>query len=130
MKTVPNAVHATMGAVKHPITMERTANSNRIPPTLPFSGVTLSYIGGSSSANKQLPELQFSCGAQNRNTTRAQLQTCLTNTALLYPSRNSTTGDEKTGNAGSAVNYAVANYQIKKPTCIMPADHFPSGIFV
>ncbi|MBK9045921.1 MAG: S8 family serine peptidase [Bacteroidetes bacterium] len=97
------------GAVLYTITMERTANSNRNSLTLPFSGVTPSYIGGSSSATSTAAGIAALVWSTKPNMTRAQLQTCLTNTAQFYPSRNSTKGYGNL-NAGAAVNYAVANY--------------------
>ncbi|MBL0343111.1 MAG: S8/S53 family peptidase [Bacteroidetes bacterium] len=95
--------------VLYTITMERTANSNRNSLTLPASGVTPSYIGGSSAATSTAAGIAAVVWSAKPNMTRAQLMTCLTNTTQFYPSRNSTKGYGNL-NASAAVNYAIANY--------------------
>lgn len=96
-------------AVMYTITMERTANSNRNSLSLPASGVTSTYIGGSSCATATASGIASLVWSARPNMTRAQVVTCLTNTSQFYPSKNSTKGYGNI-NAGSAVNYAVANY--------------------
>lgn len=95
--------------VLYTITMERTANSNRNSLTLPASGVTPSYIGGSSAATATAAGIASLVWSAKPNMTRAQLMTCLTNTAQFYPTKNSTKGYGNL-NANAAVNYALTNY--------------------
>lgn len=91
------------------ITMERDASSNRNSLSLPASGVTPTYIGGSSSATATASGIAAVVWSARPNMTRTQLMTCLTNTSQFFPSRNSTKGFGRL-NAAAAVNYAVTNY--------------------
>jgi len=96
-------------AVMYTITMERTANSNRNSLSLPASGVTSTYIGGSSCATATASGIASLVWSARPNMTRAQVVTSLTNTSQFYPSKNSSKGYGNL-NAGAAVNYAVTNY--------------------
>ena len=95
--------------VLYTITMERTASSSRNSLSLPFSGTNPTYIGGSSAATSTAAGIAALVWSARPNMTRAQVQTCLTNTAQFYPTRNSSKGYGNL-NASAAVNYAVANY--------------------
>lgn len=95
--------------VLYTITMERSANSNRNSLSLPASGVTPTYVGGSSCATATAAGIASLALSAKPAMTRAQLMTCLTNTAQFYPTKNSTKGYGNL-NAAAAVNYAVANF--------------------
>jgi serine protease len=95
--------------VLYTITMERGASSNRTSLTLPVSGTNPTYIGGSSAATATAAGIASLVWSTRPNMTRAQLQSCLTNTAQFYPTRNSSKGYGNL-NATAAVNYANANY--------------------
>jgi hypothetical protein len=95
--------------VMYTITMERSANSNRNSLSLPASGNTPTYIGGSSCATSTAAGIAALVWSAKPNMTRAQLMTCLTNTSQFYPSRNGSKGYGNL-NANSAVNYALTNY--------------------
>ncbi len=95
--------------VMYTITMERNANSNRNSLSLPASGVTPTYIGGSSCATATAAGIASLVLATKPNMTRTQLMTCLTNTSQFYPNKNSSKGYGNL-NAAAAVNYAVTNY--------------------
>jgi subtilisin family serine protease len=95
--------------VMYTITMERTASSSRNSLSLPFSGTSPTYIGGSSAATSTAAGIAALVWSARPNMTRAQVMTCLTNTAQFYPSRSSTKGYGNL-NAQAAVNYAIANY--------------------
>lgn len=96
-------------AVYFTITMERDASSNRNSLSLPASGVTPTYIGGSSSATATASGIAAMVWSARPNMTRAQLMTSLTNTSQFFPSRNSTKGFGRL-NAAAAMNFAVTNY--------------------
>lgn len=95
--------------VMYTITMERTANNNRNSLSLPAAGATSTYIGGSSCATATTAGIASLVWSARPNMTRAQVVTCLTNTAQFYPTRNSSKGYGNL-NAAAAVNYAIANY--------------------
>ncbi|CAN5565560.1 hypothetical protein BH11BAC2_BH11BAC2_04170 [soil metagenome] len=95
--------------VQYTITMERSANNNRNSLSLPGSGFTPTYIGGSSIATSTTAGIAALVWSARPNMTRTQLLTCLTNTAQFYPNKNSTKGYGNL-NTLAAVNYAVANY--------------------
>ncbi len=95
--------------VLYTITMERTASTSRNSLSLPMSGVTPTYIGGSSAATSTAAGIAALVWSVKPNMTRAQVITCLTNTAQFYPTRNSTKGYGNL-NAQAAVNYAIANF--------------------
>lgn len=95
--------------VMYTITMQRDASTSRTSLTLPVSGTNPTYIGGSSAATATAAGIASVVWSARPNMTRAQLMTCLTNTAQFYPTRNSSKGFGNL-NASAAVNYAVANY--------------------
>ena len=95
--------------VLYTITMERNTNSSRNSLSLPASGTTPTYIGGSSCATATAAGIAALVLSTKPNMTRTQLKTCLTNTAQFYPTKNSTKGYGNL-NATSAINYAIANY--------------------
>jgi len=89
--------------------MERTSSTSRNSLSLPLSGVNPTYIGGSSAATSTAAGIAALVWSARPNMTRAQLLTCLTNTAQFYPTRNSSKGYGNL-NANAAVNYAITNY--------------------
>lgn len=95
--------------VLYTICMERDVNSNRNSISLAPSGNAGAYIGGSSCATATAAGIAALVWSARPGMTRTQVQTCLTNTAQNYPTRNSTRGFGNL-NAGAAVNYAVTNY--------------------
>jgi serine protease len=95
--------------VMYTIIMERTASSSRNSLSLPYSGTTPTYIGGSSCATATAAGIASLVWGVRPNMTRTQLMTCLTNTAQFYPTRSSSKGYGNI-NASSAVNFAIANY--------------------
>jgi serine protease len=95
--------------VMYTITMERSANSSRNSLTLPLSGTNPTYIGGSSAATATAAGIASLVWSARPNMSRAQVMTCLTNTAQFYPTRSSSKGYGNL-NANAAVNYAVSNY--------------------
>jgi serine protease len=97
------------GSVMYTITMERSSNSNRNSLSLAASGSTPSYIGGSSCATATAAGIASLVLSSKPNMNKAQLMTCLTNTAQFYPLKNSTKGYGNL-NAAAAVNYAITNY--------------------
>lgn len=96
-------------AVMYTITMERSSDSNRNSLTLPATGSTPTYIGGSSCATATAAGIASLVLSTKPNMNKAQLMTCLTNTAQFYPSKSSTKGYGNL-NASAAVSYAIANY--------------------
>ncbi|MCE2846748.1 MAG: S8 family serine peptidase [Sphingobacteriales bacterium] len=96
-------------AVMYTICMERSSDSNRNSLSLSPSGVTPSYIGGSSVATATTAGIAALVWSAKPNMTRSQVMTCLTNTAQFYPTRNSTKGFGNI-NASSAVSFALSNY--------------------
>jgi hypothetical protein len=95
--------------VLYTITMERNASSSRNSLSLPFSGTNPTYIGGSSAATSTAAGIAAVVWSTKPNMTRAQVMTCMTNTAQFYPTRNSTKGYGNL-NASSAVTYAQQNF--------------------
>lgn len=95
--------------VMYTITMERTNNNNRNSLSLPAYGVTPTYIGGSSSATATTAGIASLVWSARPNMTRAQLLTCLTNTAQFYPTKDSYHGYGNL-NASAAMYYAIAHY--------------------
>jgi len=95
--------------VLYTITMERSASSSRNSISLAYSSLTPTYIGGSSCATATAAGIASLVWSARPNMTRAQVLSCMTNTAQFYPNRNSTKGYGNL-NASAAVNYAVANY--------------------
>lgn len=91
------------------VIMERTSNSSRNSLSLAPSGVNPTYIGGSSIATATTAGVAALVWSARPNMTRAQLLTCLTNTAQYYPTRNSSRGYGNI-NANAAVTYALNNY--------------------
>ncbi|MBK9639248.1 MAG: S8 family serine peptidase [Bacteroidetes bacterium] len=96
-------------SVMYTITMERSSNSSRNSLSLAPSGSTPTYIGGSSCATATAAGIAALVLSTKPNMNKAQLMTCLTNTAQFYPVKNSSKGYGNL-NASSAVNYAIANY--------------------
>jgi hypothetical protein len=95
--------------VLYTITMERNSNNNRNSLSIPASGVTSTYIGGSSCATATTAGIASLVWSTRPNMTRAQVLNCLTNTAQFYPSKSSSQGYGNL-NAYSAVNFAIVNY--------------------
>lgn len=67
------------------IPMQRNANSERTTLSLPISGYTPAYVGGSSCATAFTAGVAALVWSVNPNLTRAQVSTCLKNTAQYYP---------------------------------------------
>lgn len=95
--------------VLYTITMERSSNSNRNSVSLPMSGVTPTYIGGSSCATATAAGIASLVWSAKPNMSRSQVISCLTNTAQFYPTRSSSKGFGNL-NASAAVTYAITNY--------------------
>ena len=91
------------------VPMERNGNTSRNSLSLAPSGVNPTYIGGSSIATSTTAGVAALVWSARPNMTRAQLLTCLTNTAQYYPTRNSSRGYGNI-NANAAVNYAISHY--------------------
>ncbi|MEO8069409.1 MAG: S8 family serine peptidase [Flavobacteriales bacterium] len=89
------------------IVMERDASSARNSLSLPASGTTPTYIGGSSCATATAAGIAALVWSVNPNKGRGAVLNCLKNTAQ-FPAGN--TGDHGYGNinAASAVNCALA----------------------
>jgi serine protease len=96
-------------AVMYTITMERSSDSNRNSLSLPATGSTPTYIGGSSCATATAAGIASLVLSTKPNMNKSQLMTCLTNTAQFYPVKNSSKGYGNL-NASAAVNYAIANF--------------------
>jgi hypothetical protein len=91
------------------VPMERSSNTSRNSLSLAPSGVNPTYIGGSSIATATTAGVAALVWSTKPNMTRAQLLTCLTNTAQYYPTRNNSRGYGNI-NANAAVNYAISHY--------------------
>ena len=89
------------------ICMERNASSNRNSLSLPSSGTTPTYIGGSSSATSTAAGIAALVWSAKPNATRAQVLQCLTSTAQFAGSPSSSKGYGNI-NAAAAVNCALA----------------------
>ena len=97
------------GAVIYTITMERDVDNSRNTLSLKPSGYSPAYVGGSSCATAMAAGIAATVWSAKPTMTRAQLQTCLTNTSQFYPTRTSTKGYGNL-NASAAVNFALTNY--------------------
>lgn len=95
--------------VQYTIVMERDANSNRNSVSLPASGTTPTYIGGSSCATATAAGIASLVWSARPNMTKEQVLTCLTNTSQFYPNKSSSKGYGNI-NASAAVNFAINNY--------------------
>jgi len=89
------------------ICMERNASSSRNSLSLPPSGTTPTYIGGSSSATSTAAGIAALVWSVKPNATRAQVLQCLTSTAQFAGSPSSSKGYGNI-NASAAVNCALA----------------------
>lgn len=89
------------------ICMERDASSSRNSVSLPTSGTTPTYIGGSSAATATAAGIASVVWSVRPNATREQVLQCLTSTAQFA---NSPSGSKGYGNinAAAAVNCALA----------------------
>ncbi len=91
--------------VKFTIPMERNANANRNSLSLPLTGTTPNYIGGSSCATATAAGIAALVWAVKPTLTRDQVYTCMRNTAQFYPSVNSSKGY---GNLNASAAVALA----------------------
>jgi hypothetical protein len=73
------------GQVEYTIVMERDANSSRNSLTLPASGTTPDYIGGSSSATATAAGIAALVWSVNPNMSREEVLNCLATTSQYYP---------------------------------------------
>jgi hypothetical protein len=89
------------------ICMERTSDSNRNSLALPASGVTPTYIGGSSVATSTAAGIAALVWSAHPTATRAQVLSCLTSTAQFANAPSGTKGYGNI-NASAAVNCALA----------------------
>lgn len=89
------------------IIMERNNNSSRNSLSLPMSGVTPSYIGGSSAATSTAAGIAALVWSAKPTATREQILQCLVSTAQYYPTPNGNKGYGNI-NAQAAVNAAAA----------------------
>ena len=89
------------------ICMERSSNSSRNSLSLSPSGVTPSYIGGSSAATSTAAGIAALVWSVRPNATRAQILNCLTSTAQFAGAPSSSKGYGNI-NANAAVNAALA----------------------
>ncbi len=88
------------------VPMERNANSNRNSISLSASGTLPTYIGGSSAATATAAGIAALVWSVNPNLTKAQVYTCLRNTAQFYPNLSNSKGFGNL-NASAAVNMAA-----------------------
>lgn len=89
------------------ICMERSANSSRNSLSLPASGTSPTYIGGSSSATATAAGIAALVWSANSTKTREQVLQCLTSTAQFASAPSSSKGYGNI-NAAAAVNCALA----------------------
>jgi serine protease len=89
------------------ICMERSSNSSRNSLSLSPSGVTPSYIGGSSAATSTAAGIAALVWSVKPTATRAQILSCLTSTAQFANAPSSSKGYGNI-NAQAAVNCALA----------------------
>lgn len=89
------------------ICMERNASSSRNSLSLPPSGTTPTYIGGSSSATSTAAGIAALVWSVKPSATREQVLQCLTSTAQFASSPSSSKGYGNI-NASAAVNCALA----------------------
>jgi serine protease len=92
--------------VKFTVTMERNINNNRNSLSLPQSGTTPTYIGGSSAATATAAGIAALVWSANPSLTRSDVYTCMRNTAANYPNISSSQGYGRL-NAGAAVTMAL-----------------------
>ena len=83
------------------IPMSRDVNDNRDGLSLPYSGYTPTYIGGSSCATAMAAGIAAVTWSAKPTLTRAQVYLCLQTTAQYYPSLTSSHGYGNL-NAGAA----------------------------
>ncbi|MCU0346200.1 MAG: S8/S53 family peptidase [Saprospiraceae bacterium] len=88
------------------VTMERNANDERTSLSYAMSGTTPTYIGGSSCSTAMAAGIAALVWSARPSLTRAQVFTCLKNTAANYPNANSYHGWGRL-NAGAAVALAL-----------------------
>ncbi len=88
------------------VIMERNSNANRNSLSIPYNGVTPTYIGGSSCATAMFSGVAALVWSAKPSLTRDQVYTCIRNTSQYYPSTNSNRGYGNI-NAGAAVNLAL-----------------------
>jgi hypothetical protein len=86
--------------------MERSINSNRNSLSLPLSGTTPTYIGGSSCATAMFSGVAALIWSAKPSLTREQVYTAIRNTSQYYPSVNSSRGYGNI-NASAAMNLAL-----------------------
>ncbi len=91
--------------VKFTVPMERNANANRNSLSLPLTGSTPNYIGGSSCATATAAGIAALVWSVKPTLTREQVYTCMKNTAQFYPTLNSTKGY---GNLNASAAVALA----------------------
>jgi serine protease len=91
--------------VKFTIPMERSTNANRNSLSLPLSGSTPTYIGGSSCATATAAGIAALVWGVKPVLTRDQVYTCMKNTAQYYPNPNSSRGY---GNLNASAAVALA----------------------
>jgi hypothetical protein len=89
------------------ICMERSTNSSRNSLSLPASGTSPTYIGGSSSATATAAGIAALVWSANSTRTREQVLQCLTSTAQFASAPSSSKGYGNI-NAAAAVNCALA----------------------
>lgn len=89
------------------VTMERNSNANRNSLSLPASGFTPKYIGGSSAATAIAAGIAAAVWSVDASMTREEIMNFLTTTSQFYPNPNSSTGYGNL-NAGAAVAAAAA----------------------
>jgi serine protease len=92
-------------AVKFTVTMERDVNNNRNSLSIPQSGSVPTYIGGSSAATSTAAGIAALVWSVKPSLTRAQVYTCMKNTAQNYPNISGNHGYGRL-NAGAAVTLA------------------------
>ncbi len=89
------------------VTMERNISSNRNALSLPASGVTPTYIGGSSAATAMAAGIAANVWSINPNFTREQVYNYLLTTSQYYPNPTSNRGYGNL-NAGAAATAALS----------------------
>lgn len=92
-------------AVKFTIPMERNSNNSRNSLSLPLSGITPTYIGGSSCATATAAGIAALVWAVKPTLTRDQVYTCMQTTAQFYPTKTSSLGY---GNLNASAAVALA----------------------
>jgi len=95
--------------VVYTITMERNSSSNRNSLSLPYSGTSPKYIGGSSAATSTSAGIAALVWAARPGMSRSDVLNCLTRTSQYYPNKSGSTGYGNL-NAEAAVNYALTHY--------------------